>query len=350
MTLEDIKRLDPAGMYKCIADFPAQVEEAYAIGKAAKVPKFPRSITSILVTGLGGSAIGGDLLRAYLGDEIKVPITVNRHYNLPKFVDGRTLVIASSYSGNTEETIAALKEALRRKARVLCISTGGQFTELARRHKLPCIKTVGGLQPRAALGFSFFPLLIALAKGGFIRPKDKDIKETISLLKTKAAAYGNVTSSSNAPLQLANSIKGRLPIIYSSSERLDAVNLRWRGQIEENAKQLAYGNLLPEMNHNELVGWNMLKEVLSQTFVVFLKDKADHPRVSVREEITKSIVAQYASGVHEVWSEGASLLARMFSLIQFGDWMSFYLAILNNQDPTPVKVIDHLKNELAKVT
>jgi glucose/mannose-6-phosphate isomerase len=130
---------------------------------------------------------------------------------------------------------------------------------------------------------------------------------------------------------------------------LDAVNLRWRGQIEENAKQLAYGNLLPEMNHNELVGWNMLGNLLSQTFVVFLKDKADHPRISVRQEITKSIVAQYASGVSEVWSEGAALLARMFSLIQFGDWMSFYLAILNNQDPTPVKVIDHLKTELARV-
>ncbi len=350
MTFDEIKRLDPAGMYKCIMDFPSQVEEAYRIGKSFKAPRFPRSVTSILITGLGGSAIGGDLLRAYLGDEIRVPVIVNRHYNLPKFVDKRTLVIASSYSGNTEETIAALKEALRRKARVLCISTGGHMSELARKHKLPCIKTPEGLQPRAALGYSFFPLLIALAHGGFIRPRDKDIKETIALLKAKAAEYGNVGSSGNAPLQLAMRIKGKLPIIYSSSERLDAVNLRWRGQVEENAKQLAYGNLLPEMNHNELVGWNMLKDLLAQTFVVFLRDRGDHPRVSVREEITKSIVEQHASGVHEVWSEGTSLLARMFSLIQFGDWMSYYLALLNNQDPTPVKVIDHLKNELAKVT
>ncbi len=350
MTTEEMKRLDPAAMYRCIADFPAQAEEAYAIGKSFKAPKFSGSASSILITGLGGSAIGGDLLRAYLGNEINVPVIVNRHYTLPKFVGKKTLVIASSYSGNTEETLSALKEALHRKARVLCISTGGDLTKLARKHKLPCIAIPGGLQPRAALGYSFFPLLVTLANAGFITPKDKDIKETLALLKTKAIEYGNPESSTNAPLQLAEKIKGKLPIVYSSSERLDAVNLRWRGQIEENAKQLAYGNLLPEMNHNELVGWNMLKDLLAQTFVVFLRDRGDHPRVSVREDITKSIVAQYSSGVSEVWSEGISLLARMFFLIQFGDWMSYYLAILNNQDPTPVKAIDHLKNELAKIT
>lgn len=349
MTIEEIQRMDPDGMYQCISDFPAQAEEAFKIGKAFAVPKFPRNITSILITGLGGSAIGGDLLRAYLGDEIDVPITVNRHYNLPKFVGKNTLVIASSYSGNTEETISALKEATRRKAKVLCISTGGVVTELSRKYKQPCMKIPGGLQPRAALAYSFFPLLVALSKGGFVRSKDKDIKETIELLKHKALDYGNPQSSSNAPMELAGKIKGRLPIIYSSSLRLDAVNLRWRGQIEENAKQLAYGNLLPEMNHNELVGWNMLRDILSKMYVVFLRDKGDHARVSVREDITKSIVGQYAAGVSEIRSEGTSLLTRMFSLIHFGDWTSFYLAILNNQDPTPVKAIDHLKNELAKV-
>lgn len=349
MTLEEIHRIDPDGMYKCILDFPKQVEEAFKIGKTFANPVKPRGLTSIVLTGLGGSAIGGDLLRAYLADDLHIPITVNRHYTLPEFVGTNTLVIVSSYSGNTEETISAQREAMKRKAKILCISTGGIVTDVALKHKQPCIKIPGGLQPRAALGYSFFPLLVALVKAGFVKSKDSEIKETLALLKTKALEYGNPESSSNRALELAAKLKGRLPIVYSSSQVLDAINLRWRGQIEENAKQLAYGNLFPEMNHNELVGWNMVKDLLEMTHVIFLRDKSEHPRVSVREEITKTIVAQFASGVTEVWSEGTSLLARMFSLIQLGDWASFYLAILNKQDPTPVKAIDHLKSELAKI-
>jgi glucose/mannose-6-phosphate isomerase len=349
MNLEEIHRVDPDGMYKCILDFPKQVEEAFKIGKAADVPIHSRGVTSIVITGLGGSAIGGDLLRAYLADDIAIPIIVNRHYTLPEFVGTKTLVIVSSYSGNTEETIAAQKDATKRKAKVLCISTGGEVTEFALKHKQPCIKTPAGLQPRAALGYSFFPLLVALTRSGFIQTKDKEIKETIALLKKKALQYGNAESNDNAALALAETLKGKLPVIYSSSHQLDAINLRWRGQIEENAKQLAYGNLFPEMNHNELVGWNMMKELLEQIHVVFLRDKGEHPRVSVREVITSKIVSEHSSGVSDVWSEGTSLLARMFSLVQLGDWVSFYLAILNNQDPTPVKAIDFLKRELARV-
>ncbi|HEY6952453.1 MAG TPA: SIS domain-containing protein, partial [Bacteroidota bacterium] len=198
-------------------------------------------------------------------------------------------------------------------------------------------------------GYSFFPLLVALAKAGFVKSKDKDIRETIELLKKKAVEFGKPDANGNPAFQLASKLKGKLPIIYSSSDHLDAVNVRWRGQIAENAKQLAYGNVLPEMNHNELVGWNVLKTLMKDLHVIFLRDKGEHARVSVREEITKNIVAQYASGVSEVRSEGTSLLARMFSLIQFGDWVSYYLAILNGQDPTPVNVIDFLKNELANV-
>jgi len=348
MTLEEIHRIDPDGMYKSILDFPAQVENAFKIGKSARVPIKARNLTSIVISGLGGSAIGGDLLRAYLANELHVPLLINRHYTLPEFVGTKSLVIVSSYSGNTEETISTQREATKRKAKVLCISTGGEVTRWAKEQKQPLITIPGGLQPRAALGYSFFPLLVALVKAGFIRSKDKDMKETLSVISANAQEYGNPARDPNPPLELAGKIRGKLPIIYSSSHQLDAVNLRWRGQIEENAKQLAYGNLLPEMNHNELVGWNMLKDLLARTFVVFLRDKGEHARVAVREEITKSIVAQYASGVSEVWSRGTSLLARMFSLIQFGDWMSFYLAILNNQDPTPVKAIDRLKGELAK--
>ena len=349
MTREDIKRSDPNGMYECILEFPSQVQDAFNIGKNAKIPFKSRNFTNILLTGLGGSAIGGDLLRSYLSAEIGVPIIVNRHYRLPDFVDTKSLVIVSSYSGNTEETIAAQRDATKRKAKILCISTGGSVSEFARKHKQVLITTPGGLQPRAALGYSFFPLLVALSKMGFVRSKDKDIVETITLLKKKSQEYAAAESGSNAALKLALLMQGKLPAIYSAVEHFDSVNVRWRGQIAENAKQLSFGHVLPEMNHNELVGWNVLKDIMRRTVVLFLRDKETHPRIATRENITREILSRYSSGVEDVWSEGKSLLARMFSLIYLGDWVSFYLAILNNQDPTPVDVIDYLKTELAKV-
>ncbi|MBI4417274.1 MAG: bifunctional phosphoglucose/phosphomannose isomerase [Ignavibacteriales bacterium] len=345
----DLARLDPTGMYNWIKDFPRQIENAVAIGEKSGVKMNPRGIEHIVLTGLGGSAIGGDLLRSYLSNELAIPFLINRHYLLPKFVSKKTLVIVSSYSGNTEETISAYKDAVKRKARVLCITTGGTIGSTARKLKQPMISIPGGLSPRAALGYSFFPLLAVLAKNGFVKSKTREIREAIRVLDENNRTYSDPDSQENAPLNLARQWKGKLPVVYSPTDYLDAVNVRWRGQIAENAKQLCFGHVLPEMNHNELVGWNVLTELMKQMEVVFLRDRGTHPRVAVREELTKQITGKYAAHVTEVWSSGTSPLARMFSLIQFGDWVSYYLAILNDQDPTPVKVIDYLKGELAKV-
>ena len=347
--LNDINRLDPSGMYNWIKEFPRQAHDAAKIGEEAKIKLNVKGIENVLLTGLGGSAIGGDLLRTYLAEELKIPFLVNRHYLLPGFVSKKSLVIVSSYSGNTEETISAYADAAKRNARILCISTNGKVEAMARKRKDPLVKIPGGLSPRAALGYSFFPLLVVLGKLRLIKPKHNEIKETIRLLEEKSAIYSNPDSPDNAPLRLAERLKGKLPVIYSPTEHLDAVNVRWRGQVAENAKQLSSGHVLPEMNHNELVGWKVLKDLMKQMEVVFLRDRGTHKRVAVREDITKQITAEYASGVTEVVSEGKSTLARMFSLIYFGDWTSYYLAILNNEDPTPVKVIDYLKDELSKV-
>jgi glucose/mannose-6-phosphate isomerase len=349
MTLDDIKRLDPKGMSTWIAEFPQQIEKAFRIGKDAKVKLNIKGVQNILLTGLGGSAIGGDLLRSYLAEELKIPFIVNRHYVLPGFVGKNTFVIVSSYSGNTEETISAYKDAIKRKAKILCVSTGGKIAKMAKKLKHPWIQIPPGLSPRAALGYSFFPLLVVLSKLGLIRSKDRDIRETIQLLKNKAAIYCNPDFPENIALKLAETLKDKLPIVYSPAEHLDTINIRWRGQFAENAKQLSSGHVLPEMNHNELVGWKVLSSLMKQMHVIFLKDKGTHKRVAIREDITKNIVSQYAGGVTEIESEGKSLLARMFSLIHFGDWVSLYLAILNNEDPEPVAVIDFLKSELAKV-
>lgn len=349
MINEAIARTDRANMFKLIREFPAQVAEALEIGAKATVTMKVTGVKTIVVCGLGGSAIGGDLLRSYLAGEIKVPIIVNRHYTLPAFVGPDTLVIISSYSGNTEETNTAHREAIKRKARILCISSNGITEQLARKAKSPFIKVPGGLPPRAAVGYSFFPLLLALIKLGFIKSRPKDIKETLSLLQSKAAVYTLPDPAQNPALALANELKNRVVITYSSTERFDAINTRWRGQIAENAKSLAFGHVLPEMNHNELVGWKVLTEPMADMHVLFLRDAQDHPRVQIRMGITKDIIARQTEHCTEVWSEGKSLLARMFSLLYLGDWVSYYMAILHEVDPTPVAVINHLKTELGKV-
>ncbi|MCU0453246.1 MAG: bifunctional phosphoglucose/phosphomannose isomerase [Bacteroidetes bacterium] len=349
MTLQDIKRLDPKGMYAWIKEFPEQMHQAAAIGLAAKPPYKASAFNAVVLTGLGGSAIGGDLLRSYLADELKVPFIVNRGYALPSFVGPKTLVIVSSYSGNTEETIAAHKDAVKRKAKVLCISTGGETQKMAKKHRQPWVQIPGGLSPRAALAYSFFPLLVLLSKMGFVKNKSREINETLTVLRDLSARYSDPGAPDNAALALATALKDRLPVIYSSTDHLDAINVRWRGQINENAKQLAHGHVLPEMNHNELVGWKSAPALLRQTHVVFLRDVGTHPRVRIREDITKQWIAALAGGITDVPSLGRTLLARMFSLIHTGDWVSLYLAILNGVDPEPVEPINFLKGELAKV-
>jgi glucose/mannose-6-phosphate isomerase len=349
MTLDDIRRQDPSGMYDLLANFPHQVEEAVTIGTRSPLKLKSTSIRQIMLCGLGGSAIGGDFLRSYLADDLRIPFIVNRHYTLPASVDPHTLVIISSYSGNTEETNAAHREARKRKARILCISSNGNTARMARKEKSDLIAIPGGLPPRAALGYSFFPLLIALQRTGFIRSQSRSIKETVQLLHTLARRYAEPDPATNRALALAQELRNRVSVVYSGPERFDVVNLRWRGQIAENAKALAFGHVIPEMNHNELVGWNVLHDRMAEMQVVLLRDAADHKRVQIRMDISRGILARHTNHISEVWSEGRSPLARIFSLIHLGDWVSFYLAMLHGVDPTPVEVIDYLKTELSKV-
>jgi len=356
MILEnEVQKYDPSDMRKLIAEFPRQATEAVAIGKSFSCSIDGKSIRNIIVSGLGGSAIGGDILRAFSADTIRVPFQVNRNYTLPEYVDEKTLVIIASYSGNTEETISAYKDALRRRAKIVCISSGGEISRRAKKIDQPLITIPGGLPPRAALGYSFFPVLLLLHKLKFIPSPEKEIRETLALLAKKSDLYQGAEGESNPAFSIAKRLHGKLPVVYSAAERFDVVNVRWRGQISENAKVLAYGHIYPEMNHNELVGWsttfhkgNTATPNMDDIAVVILHDKNDHKRVQMRMEITRKIIAQCASDIIDVRSEGTSLLARMFSLIYLGDWTSYFLALLNHVDPTPVKAIDYLKNELSK--
>jgi len=349
-SVEKIRSFDPENMYNYIFDFPEQLARAHNIGISWKIdPKLFLDIKNIVLIGMGGSAIGGDLARSYLNYKLEVPFHICRHYKLPEFVDDESLVIASSYSGNTEETLSALDDALDRKAMIAAISTGGMMADVCKINGIPMATLPGGMQPRAALGFSFVPILILLEKVKLVPAMVNEITGTIEKLKVYRQEYiEDAPIKNNAAKKLAEKLQGKIVMVYSGPTLTNAVAVRWKGQICENAKTLAFANQFAEFNHNELVGWSDLTRRYAENLaVVILRDKDDHPQIKKRMDIVKPLIEDTGTEVIEVESRGTGELERMFSLIQIGDFVSYYLAILNKQDPTPVVTIEMLKAALA---
>ncbi len=343
---EQCASLDPNSMHALIESFPSQIQEAMSMGQRLDLGARPE-IRNIVVTGLGGSAIVGDVVRSS-ATSLEVPLLVNRDYFLPRFVDSSTLVLACSYSGGTEETLSAYAQAKQARACIVCITSGGRLAQLAQSDGYPVIHLPGGRPPRSALGYSTVALLGALSALDLLPNIDEALRETADLLAMLRGKYGLKTAEADNPAKaIARSLHDKIVAIYGSSGILDSAALRWRGQIEENAKNLAFHHVLPEMNHNELVGWRLPVQALKKVGVVFLRDRMDHPQLQRRFELTREIVREKAGAVHEVWSEGNSPLARIFSLIYLGDFVSLYLAYLNGVDPTPVPVIETLKQKLS---
>lgn len=349
--VEAVRALDPDNMYNRIFDLPEQMTQAMKIASGWNVPAsdFP-DVKNIVVVGMGGSAIGGDIARSFLSSELLIPFQICRNYVLPEFVDDETLVIASSYSGNTEETLAAIEDAMERSAMIAALSTGGLLEEIAQINEIPMLKLPAGLQPRAAIGFSFVPLMMFLEKIGIVKDVTDRIKATIAHLKTtRERMIEDRDVNQNPAKQLAQLIHGKLPIIYGGPTLSDVMAARWKAQICENAKLLSFYNTYPEFNHNELVGWSNFPAPLKDYFIVInLRDTEDHPKVSLRMDVVKETIEEKDVQVIDIWASGESPLERMFSLLQMGDFVSYYLAILNEIDPTPVDVIENLKNELAE--
>lgn len=355
MTLEALRAHDPADMYSAIRDFPQQMRVAVELGRNSPAPSLD-GVRRVLVLGMGGSAIGGDLFRSYIGsfdERAGVDVVVSRGYRPPP-VDASTLVVVSSYSGNTEETIEAYERTHERAGAVLVVTTGGRIGDMAAQLGHPTINPPAGMQPRAALAFGFFPLAYAFAVkaelfGSAVRAQtERGIDEAIDVVTSLGAEYASGPNESNAAFGLASRLRGFIPVVYSGSDLLDSVNLRWRGQIQENAKNLAFGNLVPEMNHNEINGWINPPELARKLAPIFLHDDGDDPRVTRRLEITRRIVGLHSAPTSVASSKGTTALARMFSLVHLGDWTSYYLAVLNGDDPMPVPVIEDFKMELAR--
>jgi len=345
-----ISKLDASNMLGLISRLPEQCREAHDIGEKAGISKPKSEINSIVFAGLGGSAIGADIIRVYLRNEIKVPIVVSRNYSLPGFVGKDTLLFCASYSGNTEETLSSFEDGLKKEANVITIGSGGRLKELSLKHGFSHIDIPTGYPPRTAVGYMSLSVLAVLSNLGFIGGKGEEVKalcRELTAIRDKELGIG-VPKDKNIAKQIASGLLGKHCVVYGTTDTTEAAAIRWRGQLAENAKSLASSHVFPEMNHNEIVGWDFPKEVLRETKVIMLRDSNDHPRTQKRIEISKAIIKRSGAGIFEIERKGPSLLARLFSIIYIGDFVSFYLAILNNVDPTPVKQIDYLKNELAK--
>jgi len=328
-------------MDQLIERFPAQLIEALEIGEAASITAAENEITKVYVAGLGGSGIGGNFVASFIRDECRIPYNVGKGYTIPKYVDKNTLAIASSYSGNTEETLISFEAMKKTGAKIVVVSSGGKLIEFAKELGLDYIQVPGGWpSPRACLGFSLVQQLFILKKLSFISNESiLSVKSSIDLIK-----YNQEDIKEEAK-KIANFLHGKMPIIYSTS-RMEPVAIRFRQQINENAKQLCWHHVIPEMNHNELVGWKDANENLA---VVYLRNNDDYSRNQLRMDINKQIIGKLTPHIYEAQSKGKNHIEKSIYLVHLVDWTSWYLSQLRGVDSIEIDVIDYLKNELSKI-
>ncbi len=347
--LNEIQKIDKSNMYKAISGFPDQMKDAVTIADNFEVnaPLY-KGIDRIVLCGMGGSAIGGDFARAVLVSELSIPFEICRDYNLPRYCDEKTLVIGSSYSGNTEETLAAFDSAINRKCKLFVITTGGKLLERAKENQVPAIRPREGFQPRAALSYSFTLVMLFLNKIGLSPFDGEAIMTTAKFLKHRVQFFsidnpieGNVTK------QLAEKLKNKIPIIYTGPGLTAPAGIRFRGQLSENAKVLAFSDVFSEFNHNQLVGYETADRYKDSVFVIVLRDADDGSAISRRMDIVEGLIAEKEIDVVEIESVGENKLQRVLSLVQVADFASFYLAVSNGIDPTPVDPIESLKKALS---
>jgi len=327
-------------MNEYIKDFPNQLKNALDIGEKTFFSKPNQKINSVVICGLGGSGIGGTIANDVLSSVIKIPVFINKDYEIPKFVTKNTLVISVSYSGNTEETLHAIKECERINSEISCICSGGKLYEIAKENNYNFIKIPSGSPPRAMFAYSFLFILFTLHKYDLINTAFiEEVRSSIELIENE---------SKNMVLEaqkIAKFMHKKTPVIYTASS-FEGVGIRMRQQINENSKMLCWHNVVPEMNHNELLGWRINTKDLA---VIFLRNMIDHQRTQARIEINKEVILKHTNKIIEVWSKGGSMIENVLYHIHLGDWVSWFLSVKNNVDAIEIDVINYLKNELAKI-
>lgn len=323
-----------------ISSFTHQLREAVRIGETSSFKAAENKIKNILICGLGGSGIGGSILSDVLSSEITIPISCSKDYSIPNFVNKNTLVIASSYSGNTEETLSALELCISKGAEIAIVTSAGKLKSIAEENNINHIVIPGGQPPRAMFAYSFTQLFYIFQHYNLINSDFKNsLKNSISLLDSQAEKIK--TEAKN----LAKSLYKKTPVIYVASG-YEGVAIRFRQQLNENSKCLCWHHVVPEMNHNELLGWRTNTENLA---VIFLRNKSDLKRNQVRMDINKTVISEFTNDIFDIYSQGNSNLENSLYLINFGDWVSWFLSELNEVDAIEIDVINFLKDKLANI-
>ncbi|MCM8830039.1 MAG: bifunctional phosphoglucose/phosphomannose isomerase [Candidatus Omnitrophica bacterium] len=338
--LEDIKMFDKQNMLEKLKGFAYQCKDGYSF----TVPALPfKSIEKVIFAGMGGSAISGDIITTIVSENSKIPSFVNRDYTLPLWAHNeKTLVVAISYSGNTEETLTVLEEAGKRKNSIICISSGGKIEKIAREENIPFLKIPPGYPPRCALGYLFFSCYKIMETLGIVHPLENKL-----FIKMENWIKNFLPeSNNNLARNIAEKLYNRVALFYTSNKFLSVIT-RWKTQIAENSKAFAFINVFPEMNHNEIMSWRYPEWFIEKCLPVFIIPQKENPRIKIRFEITKDIILKKQPEIINLVPEGEDMIEELFYLIILGDWISFYLAILNRVNPTEIQEIELLKQKLG---
>jgi len=340
--------VDPQDALGAVERMPEQWLEAITRARSCDGLPTRHGISSILYCGMGGSGVAGDVLAAIARETGTVPVTVVKGYHIPSWVGPNTLVICGSYSGNTEETLMCFEEACGRQARLVAIATGGALAQQAASRGVAVISPVEGLQPRQALPSLAVPALVACEQLGLLGDLSAALTETTNVLSSRVGEFGrDVPATTNDAKVIAAELDGTLPVVWGQEGVLSVAAERWRTQLNENAKIPAYSNSLPELDHNEIVGFEMGAGALSSIALVTLRGPEENPRVTKRLEATLDRARPLVAKTLEARAVGESTLARLMSAVMLGDFVSVYLAVRRGVDPTPVTAIDELKSRLA---
>lgn len=340
---EYVSKYDPENQFNVLIETYKQIEYAWNNKTDLKTLK-GQKFSSVVVTGLGGSAISGDLLQNYLRDEIKLPYTVNRNYTLRAFADKNTLLIVSSYSGNTEETISVLQAAVKRGCKIVVLTTGGKIGRIASENSIPVVKLQEGFQPRYSLGLSFFSLLKVFQDLDITGDQSPAVNEIIKLWKNRGKEF---SSEDNFAVNTARNLVGFIPVIYSAADVTSAAGYRFKSQINENSKLHAFHNCIPEYNHNEIIGWETQSEKQFRVKVINLLDGDYHPQVKKRFQITSELIQKTDTEIINLESVKPDFKVRLMDLVYMCDWISYYLGLLRGKDPSEIENINVLKNSLT---
>jgi glucose/mannose-6-phosphate isomerase len=346
-----VRSLDTLKMLDLTMDYPEQFRQGHEFGLEFALPKAPERIDEVVILGTGGgSAASAQLLRSYLFDRCRVPITSIQGYNAPGYVDKNTIVFAVSHSGKTEEIISSVTQCLERGATVIGLGAGGQLRNVITTAGASYVDVPGGFMPRIAIGYIMMPILTILHRFGLVPDFTAEFESALKVMRELAPVYGPETPvAQNRAKQLAEALGPHIPVIYGFVDHYDAVAWRIKNQLGENSKYMGFWNTIPHLHHDEAVGWDMQPELAKVLGFLLVRDEqAETEKMAKRWEATTAILTERMGAVQTVWAQGEGRLARMLSLVMLGDFFTIYMAIRKGVDPTPVAIIDLFKAKVGQ--